>query len=562
MEEKLNPASPGVNRGGIVSPWITDIIVLLVFLSFAALFHIGRRGTVQEILDLKGDAANIASFAAALDHPGLFDGDMVLNDPKNFKFYATFHIPLLRLLHRVMNHYGNAFVTLVGPHVFLHLAGFYLFGVVLLGSRFWAFALAWALLSNFGIGLGDFWGIFQDPIPRVSFSALLGFLWAAALYWRKQPFAWPWVMAAAGLMMYVHPVSAPAIALAVWIGLWRHKPEQWPEGKRFWYMLFCGLCFLVVAGPFILNYLTIHEHGVVAYAKQVRSIMESRFIRGYMTNQLWAIKNFLRSYSWNTPLIPLGILGTLFIALAGNRDEREILSTLLLWATGIAIVAIGLFLLDHKFARFTGRIPVQVDLIRNIRFFIPLSLILFVWGLVTIERRIERSIGSRLVLAGFFVFAIIMSKAAPTYLATPKNGVKILLHRVGTTEVSTQSGAIMAIGKFTPPKAKILSYGIGALPIRYGALRPVVYSYKDGGAFAYANHAALLRWHEVEKPYREIAQSKDPRNRLTLLLQMAKTLDAEYLAIDHHEVSPDFLPVSDNIIWSNRDFSLIRLSSG
>ena len=571
MQELFYSVYSRINRYVEDRPWLIDTVVLLVFMAFATLFHIGRNITAPEILDLGGDAANIASFAAAWDHPELFEGDMVLGDQKNFSFYATVHIPLIRLMQRVTGNYGYAYTALAGIHVFLHLAGFYIFGRVLLKSRFWSFVLAWALLPEVPVGWYTFWGIWQDPLPRVTFSALLGFLWAAALYWRKRPFAWPWVMASAGLMMYVHPVSAPTIALAVWTGLWIYKPEQWSQGKRFGFMVLCGLCFLAVAMPFIINYLANREHVQVANVEQVREIMEFRYATGFVADRALAMKNFLVVLCRKTPLIPLGVLGTILLISMGNENERSTLHIFLLWGIGIAISSIGIFLLDHKVAQLTGRIPVQVDLIRGVRFFVPLLLILIIWSLMVIEDRIEGLFGSRLALVALMVLTFFLIRDANPCITIPKTGAKKILFGIKTTEGDSayeynpqSKKAIMAIRRLTPPKARIFAYDNNELElaVRYGALRPVVYSWRDSGVLSYANHTALLKWHETQKVYQEIEQNEDPVTRSNILLRLAETLDAEYMLINLDEISSEYLSDAGKEIWANEHYSLIHLSEG
>lgn len=541
-------------------PWLMDLVVFLVFLAFATLFHLGRYYQAPEIFNLSSDAANIASFAAAWDHPELFEGDMILGNPKNFRFYATVHIPLVSLLQRVTGHYGSAFAVMIGPHILLHLVGFYLLGRVLFKSRFWAFFLAWALSANVNIGLSEFWGLFPDPLPRVSFSAGLGFLWAAALYWRQRPSAWPWIMAASGLLMYVHPVSAPTIALAVWMGLWTYKPESWSPVKRWGYLIFCGVCFLAVAAPFLVNYLANHEHGPVANLEQVRQIMRFRFARGYMVDEAWAIQQFGWRFCLVTPLLPLGLLGTILLLGMGNEEERSTLYLFLVWMLGIAISSIGLFLFDHKIAQLTGRIPFEADLIRGIRFLVPLFLILFIWSLRVMGDRIEGRLGSRLALVGLMALSFIMIRKTDLYLALPQTAAKKILLGKKAAEVNPPSQAIMAIRRLTPPKARILAYDIDQLAIRYGALRPVVYCGKDGGALAYSNHAALLKWYEMNKIYQGIKPHEDPIIRSNLLLMLAHTLEAEYLVINLAEIPSDNFSDAGKIIWSNQHYCLIHLS--
>ncbi len=75
-----------------------DLALVAVFALFAIFFFVDRFRGVTPFAFLDGDAANIASFVAATDHPELFAGDEVLGNPQHFKYYRTIHIPLLRWL--------------------------------------------------------------------------------------------------------------------------------------------------------------------------------------------------------------------------------------------------------------------------------------------------------------------------------------------------------------------------------------------------------------------------------------------------------------------------------
>ena len=162
-----------------------DLVAVLAFVLVAALFQFGRWAEAYPFL--YGDAGNVASFAAAWDHPELFVNDNLLGDSGHFRFYAVIHVPLVRWLNRFVGDYAIAFTSLLGPLVLLQAIGFYVFGRVVLRGRWWAFLLSIASLMLVPLNLGTFWGIYRDPISRIMFQALLPFLLAAAYYWRSRP---------------------------------------------------------------------------------------------------------------------------------------------------------------------------------------------------------------------------------------------------------------------------------------------------------------------------------------------------------------------------------------
>ncbi|MDO8559756.1 MAG: hypothetical protein Q7S23_01825, partial [bacterium] len=197
----------------------------------AVAWQFGRWQGAYPFAFLSGDSANIAGFAAALDHPGNFTGDAILSDPANFRFYQTIHLPLIRALTKITGDYGTSFIWLLGWHVLVQAVGFYILGRILFHRRYWAALYAIMTLVPVQLNL-EFWGAWSDPLPRFSFQALLPYLLAAALRWRSSPIAWPWLMAAAGVLVYVHPVSAPGWGLALWLGFVWGAPAAWSYQKK------------------------------------------------------------------------------------------------------------------------------------------------------------------------------------------------------------------------------------------------------------------------------------------------------------------------------------------
>ncbi|HEX9028943.1 MAG TPA: hypothetical protein VF823_07205, partial [Anaerolineales bacterium] len=246
------PTTPPRDTSPKVNRW--DWAAAASFMLFALVYFIGRLQGNFPNVDLGGDAANIASFAAAWAHPEYFRGDALLGNLDNIRIYATVHIPLLQWLNGLLGNYGLAMTSTLAPHIFIQMLGFYIFGRVVLKNRYWAFLFAVATTTPFMMNLGERWGIMEDPVPRFTFQALLPYLLTLAWLWRSQPRRWPWVMAFTGALVYLHPVSTPAWALAIWLGMWLFIPSGWSWIKRLGFMFVNGLVLMLVAAPFILNY--------------------------------------------------------------------------------------------------------------------------------------------------------------------------------------------------------------------------------------------------------------------------------------------------------------------
>ena len=141
------------------------------------------------------------------DYPQLFSNDPLLFDPANFAFYNTVHIPLIRWLGRILGNYSSPFALLIFPCTLLHLFGIFFTRLrSLFKNRLWSVIFSFTVFIPVQLNLGEIWGAWL-PLPRILFQSLLPYLLAAVILWGKNPKSWPWLMAATGLLVYVHPVS-------------------------------------------------------------------------------------------------------------------------------------------------------------------------------------------------------------------------------------------------------------------------------------------------------------------------------------------------------------------
>jgi hypothetical protein len=267
---------------------------------------------------------------------------VLLADPANYRFYATVHIPLLQWLTHLSGDYGTSFLWLLGPTVFLQLLGFYLLGRVLFADRFWALLLA--LLGSgttLGFGPGEFWGLWADSLPRNVFQAVLPFVLLVVLRWRTRPSSWPLIMAGLGALMYLHPVSAPAWAAAVWLGL----ATEGPEPSRRWIsrLLLSGLVFVLVAGTFLWAFGRHQRPSSPEVAEQAHWVQD-RFYSFESTSQPVSHPVLLELCS-EQRLLFVSALAAMAILWRLPPRNRSVWRLTLVWLLGILLVSVGLPLL-------------------------------------------------------------------------------------------------------------------------------------------------------------------------------------------------------------------------
>ncbi len=500
-----------------------DAGILFLFFTFALFCHIGRTKGHSPFLGLGSDAAQIASLAAALDQPVFFEGDGLLGDPDNFRFYSTVHIPILRALTKFTGSYGDSFISMQGLFVFLQLTGFYLLGLVLFKSRFWAAVFSIICIPRIWIGFATWWGYYPDPLPRQMFSALIGFILAAAVYWRKEPLVCFAVMVTMGLMMYVHPVRAPTMAFAIWLGFWVCKPERWSRKFHLLWLGLCGLSFLLIVEPFLVTYLSHHEHGRTENYALIHQIMQYRFNPDFtqVPQALARVPGILFQ-----AILPAAGAWCVIVLTRRQRPKTYIVG---LWLIGIISVSVIIPLVERAVEGIFGIAPIEVDLVRGVRFVIPILLLFYVWALVEVEKKAPWVARLGLIVIVFWF----SYQNVHYYMASPRTTMRVLLGSQSVPRPNNElHQVIMALKWFTLPGSRILSSGVSPSTIRYAARRPVVYSYKDGGTLAYSNHAKLVKWYERALQIRPLKALPWTHEKMRTLIELAREWEAEYLVVD------------------------------
>ncbi len=549
-------------------PWWSRIkafdgFVVIIFLLFAILFFLGRIQGNYPTVELGGDAANIASFAAGWDHPSLFQGDALLGDLNNIRIYATIHIPMLRWLNGFMGDYGLAMTSTLPLHIFVFALGFYVLGWVIFKSRYWAFLFAILNLLPYEINLQEDWGVFTDPVPRFTFQALLPFLLTFIWMWRDQPRRWPWLMAFSGALVYIHPVSTPAWMFAIWLALWFFLPKDWSLIRKLATMVGLGLISAAVAMPFIWNYLNSHVQGQSANYDLVVSIIDSFFPKN-LINIPAAMADFLKKVQFLLPLSLVGLAATWFLRRGARKDFRLILG----WCLGLLLMAVLIPWIEHVIERYLRLVPLETELVRAIRYFIPFMYLFLLWPLVELSRRLKNPAVRRFVpAAGALIVALFVILIPPYPQLFSRDLACFSTGKLICAGETDQDRAMVAIRTQVPQGATIFtsaalnSLGSYGIVIRYQGLHPVVFSYKDRGLLVYSNDKALTTWINI---YEKMAPTKDTegvRQKLKLIVAVASQLNAQYLLLDFQPRQKDIVRYGLTPVYSNPGYMLFKMKT-
>lgn len=551
------------------------LFIIAVFIFLSGFFTFGRVGnSFKSFPFLYSDAANIASFAAALDYPEFFNYDPLLANQSTFSFYSTIHVPLIRYLAKIFDGYGTAFAVLIFPTLFIQLIGFYVLGKELFNNTIMSFSLAILTFIPISLNLGEFWGAYGDINPRVLFQCILPYLLIITLKVTENPSRWWIAMGVCGLLVYVHPVSAPVWFCAIIIGWLISSRFHW-NNKKPLHLLIAVSTFFFLVLPFVINYLqttNFGENPVIGY-EELMTIMEKRFIKGFLDIplainefvRLIILKNWTQVLLWSITFIAGCIIGIKKYI----QGERWVGFSIAGWWLGVLFISYGLPLIDHSIAAKIKRIPLEVDLIRGIRFTIPLLFISFLLLLKEIlswitERKkfVHQSLASGLI-CGTLIITWIWNLESWSHPIISKEIDCISQAAIICPldeELIQRIDFLDAIKERTPKGSKILSDNFEDLAIRYYSLRSLSYSYKDGGAFLYADQARLIEWYEQFKVMSEIQKTKE---QIAVFIQaytdFGKKYGADYLVVDQPFSREINYPRELILVYTNDYTSLFKI---
>ena len=538
-----------------------DALFVLAAALFALLYFLGRwRGAVP-FLDLSGDAARIASFLAAADHPGAFARDPLLGDPGNYSFYFAAIMPVVRGLAGLTGDYGSAFTYLLPVLVFAQIVGFYLLGLELMKDRFGAalLAVATSALDPIWMAGGEGWGLFLDAIPRFTFQAAMPYLLLLALRWRTRPERWPWLMASIGLATYLHTPSGPVFGFAVWCGLLASLPGTWTPSQKARHMVLLAFVFVVCIAPFGVHYFG-NIGGDLTPADAEARMAEFRNRTRYYADLGIYHAHFLNAVSRRVPILPLAVVGVVAL-LRLRADARGVLRFLSAWMLGVVAVSVGVTLADQGVARSLDRLPVLTLFVRSLRYSIPILLLLCIWPIAEL-RRTREARGSRWGVAGAALALLgLFAYAHPPAMFF--QGVSCLLEARGLVcpqpHEAERLAAFDALREQTPPGSTVLALQ-DDLAVRYYALRPSVFTYRDLFRSSRPGQPGFAEWRERRRSLMAATRQRDRARKVSTLAFYAREWDADYLLLPFRlsrRIEADLAFVGATVVYSNRRYALV-----
>ncbi len=197
-------------------------------------------------------------------------------------------------------------------------------------------------------------------------------------------------------------------------------------------------------------------------------------------------------FLWNTTkslLFPFAVIGFILTWLLKKKDRFEI-KVVLMWSTGIFISSIMIPFIERIMESKLHILPIETELIRGIRYFVPIFLIFWLWPLAEWTNRTKKSQFRMLLAACGIALCIFWGIKNPPEVSAmlrvitcPIQGQLICKSNRSIDELlltlKTQSLPGEGVFVFNTDTTLITQ----SLSVRYAALRPLVYSPRDLGIF-------------------------------------------------------------------------------
>lgn len=471
------------------------IIALYAFLSWKGILMMSLDGLI-----LDSDLQTYAQGMAGAASPEFFGADPVL-DTRN----AANSIPNLQRLLATRflkdGNFGAALLSAGAVAIFVFYSGWYLLGRILFHSPVLAAMLALLTGITVWVGWGTFWGItHSDPVPRVFFGAIFPFLLLLALVGVSRPWARPLCMLATGLGMWAHGVGALNCGAMFYLAFIFLKPPHVTLGRHIWNLTLCLAAFL---GPVIFFLWPSLFQGKSFSKDELAIFMELFNIRwkhdySEFASRLWSFMSVK-----NPPFLVflLGLFCWPFIRFQAHGLEGQFARMFPYFVLALAMVTCFCWA-ESRYAPDIGRLPMGHELIRGLRFCVPLSWILVVSLIpIYIPAGVTRFCLLALI-SGLLVFNTDRQYMAAQLAISEYTGLRLPLYEKAMTERAhaVATGNVIEMLQKEVPMGEPVFCDEDFMAIRYKALRPLSYSFKDGYVFFYNKDFERSReWLKTEK---------------------------------------------------------------
>lgn len=506
--------------------WIYDLIFLCSVGLYAWLTIIGNMELSAQGVLIDADLQTYAQGMAGESGREFFQADPVLGVPSPVnslpnlqRFLAAFLAPEFGLPDHNQKNWAAGLLRAGALAIFCFYAFWYALGRYIFKSPALAAILSLCSGVTVWVGWGTFWGVtHSDPVPRVFFAAIMPLLLILLFKALQKTWLRPVTMFCSGLCMWIHSFSAVnfgAMAFMVFLFI---KPKNLNFREQIFNLILCLIFFSAPVMLFLWPSLTQKAQLTYDDLTLFREVLTTRWKEDFFNMG----PRILAYFSWKSQAFPVfifGIIGWFIVRLLGTDREKLVAKIYPPAILGLACVTFFCWL-ESSYASNFGRVPMGHELVRGLRFLIPLAWIMMVAGAGCILGAWLR----RFLLTGIIILLCFLTTdkqfIGAKYAIAKETGWPIAQEAAPIIkEAQEQKKLFEMVKQIVPEGQAVFAWG-EAMPIRYISFRPLSYSFKDGYVFFYnKDRDGSRKWLE------NYAQSRSPAG----FIEAWKKSDAPWL---------------------------------
>ncbi len=502
---------------------------------------------------LDSDLSVYTASMVGREHRELFPNDPVLHNATSHNSFVNASSVLAKHFLEGVG-YADAMLKGGGITIFLFFALWYLLGRYLFGSPTLAILLALVEGITCWVGYGTFWGItHSDPTPRAFYAAIWPLFLMGAMMAVRQPLLKPLVMFAAGLSMWCHGISALATGAMLFVAFALVKSPDIAFKRHVGLCLGGLVAFLVPVLVFLAGSTASRVPMTADELAVMRELMQVRYEDDY--GAIWPeLAHYLGEYTIRFPLFPLALMGIWLVRKRGNERLRALTAMFGPFVLGMA--AVFLFsVFEGRLAGEMGRLPLGHELVRGVRFLIPLAWLGLVGGIACLVR--ERRIAQRLLVVAVTILLLFGSNDRQFLNALHTLRLdRLSPHREEIAQYA-RNGEIRAevfrtFKELTTPR-DLVACSRSEPAIRYMSLRQLVHAHKDGANIFYDRDPDAARQWLRHNAMMEAS----PVGYVDVWLDSG----ARWLLSDRPE-DRELLTAHGDIVWEKNGWLIVRRREG
>lgn len=482
--------------------WPWDLLFIFLAATYAVLVWQGILPLSGNGAVLDSDLMTYAQGMAGQSRPELFASDPVLHAKSAANSIQNLERGLAGLLAQ-QDAWADGLLKAGCIAIFLFYLGWYVLGRWLFTSPSLASILAIACGITVWVGWGTFWGVnHSDPVPRVFFAALMPFILLAGLMAMPRQRFRPVVMACAGLLMWVHGVSALNFGAMLFLAFCFNPAARSKFSAHCFNLCLCLVAFFVPVLIFLWPSL-IQGH---AFSPQELDIFHQVMALRWREDYAGFGARMLAFFNPKGPVFPIlagGAIGLAVTLWRGTNRERIFCRMAGPFALALLIVAAFCWA-ETRFAPEFGRLPMGHELVRGMRFLVPVGWILIVSGVSCLTGQWLRRLALVFLICCCAMFSRDRQFAAAQYAIYARTGLVLpLASSEDKVKADAWRDVLLEVQKTVPAGEAVYSPE-DLMPVRYIALRPLAHSFKDGYVHFYNKDLpAAMHWLKLEKLARE-----------------------------------------------------------